>query len=119
MKGVYEIDLGQWPAAAFLITDKRSFAGFHRKRTGINPPTPFPSRNGGCTIYLEDEPYAIMIIAIGPQADRDEFAITLAHEATHTMQWVLDHAGEQKPGTETQAYLVEHIVRQCLKAVPA
>jgi uncharacterized protein YjaZ len=60
----------------------------------------------------------LLLMGIGPHPNRDELAVTLAHEATHAMRWILEHAGEKQPGTECEAYLVEHIVRQALAEQP-
>lgn len=118
MKGVHPIDLGQWPPACRLFTDKRSYNRFHKEQTGQAPPIPFPPANGGCCLQLSHpDGRAWLMIAVGPQDSRDELSVTLAHEATHAMRWILGHAGEGEPGTETEAYLVEHIVRQALAAL--
>lgn len=118
MKGQHRIDLGQWPPACYLFTEKRAFNHYHRQQTGTEPPLPFPPKDGGCCLHMENPSgEAILMIAIGKSSSRDELAITLAHEATHAMRWILEHAGEDSPGTETEAYLVEHIVRQGLAAL--
>lgn len=118
MKGLHRIDLGQWPPACYLFTERRAYNRYHRELTGSAPPIPFPPKDGGNCLHLEHpDGRAILMIAVAEQTSRDELAITLAHEATHAMRWILEHAGEEQPGTETQAYLVEHIVRESLKAL--
>ena len=67
---------------------------------------------------MEDGAGAVMfVITVGKQDSRIELADTLAHEATHAMRWLLEHVGEKEPGTETEAYLVGHIVKRSLMAL--
>lgn len=117
MKGVHWVDLGQWPQALAVIADKRAYNRFMRSK-GISQPKTFPGRNGGLCQTLERGSNCILVIAIGDQ-DQDELPVTVAHEATHAMRWILEHVGEDRPGIETEAYLVEHIVRGALKALKA
>lgn len=41
--------------------------------------------------------------------DADQLAALMAHEAVHVSQIVLDHFGEDEPGEETRAYLVQNV----------
>ena len=41
--------------------------------------------------------------------DADQLAALMAHEAVHVSQIVLDHFGEDEPGEETRAYLVQDV----------
>lgn len=41
--------------------------------------------------------------------DADQLAALMAHEAVHVSQIVLDHFGEDGPGEETRAYLVQNV----------
>jgi hypothetical protein len=118
LKGLHRIDLGQWPQAMYVTDDKRTYNRFIRERQG-KVTDPFPPSNGGnCQMMTQKSTGScIFLIAVGPQDDAIELATTLAHEATHAMRWLLEHVGEDSPGTETQAYLVEHIVREGLKAL--
>lgn len=61
----------------------------------------------------------MILICIGEPGDAYELAITLAHEAVHAMRWIFENVGENRPGTETEAYLVEHIMRHGPKALAA
>jgi hypothetical protein len=120
VKGIHWINTGQWPQAMAITGDADAYRRFMRKYCGKeheNDP-PFPRFNGGLCQKLEDDVgNVIMFIAVGKQKDRAELACTLAHEATHAMRWMLEHVREKEPGTETEAYLVEHIVRHGLRAL--
>lgn len=41
--------------------------------------------------------------------DADQLAALMAHEAVHVSHIVLDHFGEDEPGEETRAYLVQNV----------
>lgn len=41
--------------------------------------------------------------------DQDQLASLMAHEAVHVSEIVLEHFGEDKPGEETRAYLVQNV----------
>lgn len=41
--------------------------------------------------------------------DADQLAALMAHEAVHVSEIVLDHFGEEEPGEETRAYLVQNV----------
>jgi hypothetical protein len=118
VKGLHRIDLGQWPQLMYVTQDKRAYNRFMREKQGPKF-KPFPPRNGGsCEMMTQESSGScIFIISVGPQDDATELATTIAHEATHAMRWLLEHIGEHSPGTKTQAYLVEHIVREGLKAL--
>lgn len=46
--------------------------------------------------------------------DGDQLAALMAHEAVHVSQIVLDHFGEDEPGEETRAYLVQSVTYELL-----
>lgn len=119
MKGVHEVELGQWPQRAYVIGDRRSYRNFMIDRCGgkIADHPPFPTGGGGSCQKLTSGHSCVFVICISQQDTLAELACTLAHEATHLMRWLLEHIGEKEPGTETQCYLVEHIVRHGLTAL--
>ena len=47
--------------------------------------------------------------------DADQLAALMAHEAVHVSQRVLDHFGEDEPGEETRAYLVQGVTHALLE----
>ena len=117
MKGVHWIDLGPWPTGLAVTNDKRAYGKFMRAKKVPNA-QPFPRpRHGLCKHMENDVGEAFFVIALGKFDDKIEMAASLAHEATHAMRWILEFVGEKKPGTETEAYLVEHIVKNGLKAI--
>jgi hypothetical protein len=76
----------------------------------------------GETHYISDGREGIIVLAL----DLDEcdlnpayLAGVIAHEATHCVNRIFDHIGEEPEdiGEETRAYLTEHIVAQLTQAV--
>lgn len=47
--------------------------------------------------------------------DADQLAALMAHEAVHVAQTILDHFGEDEPGEETRAYLVQGVTHALLE----
>ncbi len=47
--------------------------------------------------------------------DADQLAALMAHEAVHVSQIILDHFGEDEPGEETRAYLVQGVTHALLE----
>lgn len=41
--------------------------------------------------------------------EADQLAALMAHESVHVVQIILDHFGENEPGEETRAYLVQGV----------
>jgi hypothetical protein len=118
MKHVHVVDLGQWPPACAIIGNKRAYHRFMRGKCGGDAKVHrFPKPNAGHCEMLAHGQECWFVIAVGAHEFGSELACTLAHEATHLMRWLFEHIGEKAPGTEAEAYLVEHIVREGLKAL--
>jgi hypothetical protein len=119
MKNVHWIDTGQWPPALALIADKRAYKRFIREQCGdaAKDCPPFPPHNGGCCQKLVSGTQCVFLITVGKQDSHIELARTLAHEATHFMRWMFEHIREEHPGTEAEAYLVEHVVGKGMEAL--
>jgi uncharacterized protein YjaZ len=119
VKGVHWIEPGQWPVHMALIADEKVYRRFMRVYCGPEEaPHEFPRLNAGHCQQMNDRAGNMMlVIVVGRQSNRSELAVTLAHEATHAMRWLMEYVGEHSPGTESEAYLVGHIVRQSLAAL--
>ena len=52
----------------------------------------------------------VCFVLLGAEVrDADQLAALMAHEAVHVSQIVLDHVGEDEPGEEERAYLVQNV----------
>lgn len=47
--------------------------------------------------------------------DPDQLAALMAHEAVHAAEFVLEHFGEDEPGEEERAYLVQNVTYALLE----
>ena len=119
MKGLHQIDLGQWPPALFVTKEEGAYKRLLRRYCGKDAETnPFPQRDAGFCQHLSNGLGAdIFVVVVGRQSNRTQLIATIAHEATHAMRWILESVGEKAPGTETEAYLVGHIVKGALRAL--
>lgn len=119
VKGVHWVDLGPWPPALVIVTDKAAYRRLSKQRCGEHAPKHlFPGANAGrCEEWKGDGADLLLVISVGPQKDDIELAGTLAHEAAHAVRWLFRHIGEHEPGLESEAYLIEHIVRHGMRAI--
>jgi hypothetical protein len=101
-----------------VIGDESAYNRFVKSWCAGYAPVDFPRRGGGNCQQMENAAGDMMLVmVIGKQPNRTELMLTVAHEATHAMRWILEFVGEKSPGTETEAYLVEHISRQAFHAL--
>jgi hypothetical protein len=72
------------------------------------------------TTHFFDSPkgnnIAIVCIPIYPDKDGVEVAALLVHEGVHVLQDYFEYIGETEPGKETQAYAMQAISEQLLRA---
>lgn len=112
------IDTGQWPAALAITSSNAAYRRFMRQHCGEDVEAKAaPVRGGFCQQLSNEDGDSVLVIVVHSELEGRELVCTVAHEATHAMRWILKHAHEHEPGTETEAYLVEHIVREGLKAL--
>ena len=87
---------------------------YHRRERALRL-----ARRLGASVTLLDRGHAqtngfdsgddlVCFVLLGAEVrDADQLAALMAHEAVHVSQIVLDHVGEDEPGEETRAYLVQ------------
>jgi hypothetical protein len=118
MKGVHWLGLGQWPCNLAVVGDEAAYERFRKAYCGNSMALDFPRRGAGNCQQMENAAGDMMLlIAVGKQPSRTEMMLTIAHEAVHAMRFILQFVGEHSPGTETEAYLVEHISRAAFAAL--
>lgn len=110
------IDMGPIPAWVFVCTDEMTFYRSCEK-WGVQPDGPFiqatasthklgrPSNGGMETLVL---------CFNRPKKLTHAFAGLVAHEASHCVEWCFEAMGEEKPGDEARAYMVQFLVQKCL-----
>jgi hypothetical protein len=90
------------------------------KRLGVKEIMDF-NTHAASVKYLTKGDHLNCVICIDPvkykHLHRNMMAAMLAHEATHIADLAFEHIGENKPGQETRAYLVQAIVQDALYAM--
>lgn len=91
------------------------------KRMGVKEPYPHPDGAGGrLTDFEHSDGSRCAIITVCEKAAKGrghvEIAGILAHEGAHVWQLIRDHIGEKTPSSEFEAYAMQFIVMELLKA---
>jgi hypothetical protein len=117
------IDMGPWPGHIGFTMSERAFAK-EMKRIRLDRDAPFLASGHALatTHYLMRSNELICIIAMKPwkkrKHTRECVAGIIAHEATHVVQQMREtHSYNDPLGREAEAYLVGHIVQECLQIV--
>ncbi len=87
------------------------------KRLKIDNPPKFITKAAAIQPFYKDNGDLVMMICFDPfkeKIHRNQIAAILAHEAVHASDYVFQNIGEDKPGMETRAYLVQYILQQSL-----
>ena len=95
---------------------------FHRRERALR----LARRLGASVTFVESahaqtngfgsgEDLACFVLLEAEVRDADQLAALMAHEAVHVAQIVLDHFGEDEPGEETRAYLVQNVTYALLE----
>jgi len=117
----WHLDAGFFPAMVKLCFDDKTFQEI-LKDHGVDIRATALDYGVGETHYMSDGKDAIIVLVfdleecdIGPAY----LAGAIAHEATHCVNRIFDHIGENPDeiGEETRAYLTEHIVRQITQGI--
>lgn len=92
------------------------------KRLNVERPTPFLIEGKPATthfLYPKDEDNkCVAIVCLKPETDMDAIAIAtlLVHEAVHIWQEECEMMGEDSPGREIEAYAIQRISSNLLRA---
>lgn len=95
---------------------------FHRRERALR----LARRLGASVTFVESvhaqtggfdsgEDLACFVLLEAEVRDADQLAALMAHEAVHVAQIVLDHFGEEEPGEETVAHLVQNVTYALLE----
>lgn len=110
-------NMGQWPVYVGFSSSPKAFER-EMKRINIKGCSFLNSTHANATThFLTCDDGLTCIIALGDTKDRskEQVAALIAHEAMHVVQEMWSHLGETNPGRECEAYLVQHIVQNCLQ----
>lgn len=122
MKAVKYFDMAMWPCYVGFTSSEVAF-GREVKRLG-NPGHEFLTGSGaGATAHSFSHSELGLTVIIALNKSRKVTAIqraaVIAHEAVHAAQFIFEWFGEENPGKETEAYLVQYVTQKCLLAYQA
>ncbi|MFD1558352.1 hypothetical protein ACFSHT_22430 [Paraburkholderia silviterrae] len=93
------------------------------RRLKINGADAFvPNDSNACCHYFENDTtgmtYAMVCVDLKKMEGKDGIGIasTIIHESVHIYQECLSYIGEKNPGDEFEAYSIQHIAEQLLRA---
>lgn len=110
--------MGQWPLYIGFTMSQKAFKK-EMKRLNVDKPAKFlASDNANATThYLKSDGVLTCIITMHDPKSRpvEQVASMIAHEAVHVAQELWEQIGEDNPGREAEAYLVQYITQCCLQ----
>lgn len=110
-------NMGPWPLYLGFTQSKKAFAK-ELKRLTIDAQPFLASGHANATLHAfrcEGTLTCILTMAKTKGKSPEQVAGLIAHEATHVAQRLWESIGEDKPGAEAEAYLVQMIVQCCLQ----
>jgi hypothetical protein len=111
-------NMGSWPLYVGFTNSPKRFAK-EMRRMGIEGVS-FLNPGGNATMHtFVRNGTTTCIIAMEKAKDKspEMIAALIAHEAVHVAQELWSQIGEEQPGREAEAYLVQMIVQCCLQQV--
>ena len=115
--GFIPIDMGPIPVWLFLATDEESF---YRgvEGLGLVPAGPFIAPDKAASAQFLDKPKDGMVTLVAcfnkPKKLTASFAALVSHEAVHISDFCWEVMGEDKPGEEVRAYMVQYLTQRFL-----
>lgn len=110
--------MGPWPVYVGFTTKPKAFAK-EMARLGITDPPKFVANDHShATLHTFTAGGPITMIITAHKDDEqspEAWAGLIAHEATHVAQLLWEHLGEDQPGREAEAYIVQMVTQCCLQ----
>lgn len=110
-------------AYAFCPTEEAWYHAVKKWGQEKNPVYEYPTGDDGkygCMFPVEGvDGSLVCVICFRKDLDTEDFVEqigVIVHEATHAWQWIKRHAGERKPGIETEAYMIQTITKNIAQA---
>jgi hypothetical protein len=114
------IGMKPFPVYVGLALSADAFAR-EMKRLDVRDPPPFNAAEGDASTLMLTHPKhgQTIIVALDPKCakgrSREQVYALLVHEATHVKQRIFQSMGEDAPGWEVEAYLVQHIAQSFME----
>lgn len=119
VSGVTWFQMGCYPVFCGFTMKSEALARVQRFM-GVFTDSDISPSGGGCCHRLVKNGMMVLIISMADKRfPKNETAAIIAHEATHAMRFIMEKIGEDEPGLEQEAYLVQQIVQDCLYALDA
>ena len=115
------VSMGPYPGWVGIVFDADAYSR-EMKRLGVATPEQFVSDRAHATTHRFEHPLYGEINLVGFDAKVGkgrklvEIYGLLVHEAVHCKQHVFESIGEDRPGVEQEAYLVQHIAQTFMRA---
>ena len=119
-KEAASVHLGPIPVWLYVASDERQFGNLVR-HLGVDPGSGFMRGNSLATTHLLGRtrfgPTAVCI-CMRRVSKLDIITVGLAaHEASHAVDFIFETMGEDTPGEETKAYLIQYITQATLEII--
>lgn len=114
--------MGPWPIYVGFTDSPKAFRKEMKRLKVANPPEFILNSHSNATAHtLEFEGSLTTIITMEPAKGKpvEQVAALIAHEAVHVAQQLWEHIGEDRPGREAEAYLVQMVTQCCLEVALA
>jgi len=114
-----KLDLGLLPLKLALCTDDERYQRF-MSAIGVGQSTVW--LQGGCDatthqLQSPDNHLSIVVcVDAGHTLNPIEIACLIVHEAVHVWQFYVDYYGEDKPGSEHEAYSIQIITQRLMES---
>ena len=96
-----------------------SEAAWKREMRRMRATEAYPRSDGRCTVFESAEGKVSILVTLSDRLDgKDPMGIValLVHEAVHVWQHICDHIGETKASKEVEAYAIQRIVSELMRA---
>ncbi len=103
------------PAEVWYVANEKAYRRFARKLKLKNPVTMHWDAQG-CTAEFLEGKYQAVTTRSNLDGGVCHIAAVIAHECVHLWQNLKGYIGEDSPGEEVEAYIIDHFVEQVMKA---
>lgn len=114
MKTIW-LNRGQWPVYIGFCPDEKEW-NKQMRRMNVSD-CPYPEGDAHCAMFDTPEGKNCVIVTMCDKEVDDLMRLGLfCHEASHIVDHIFNVCGEDKPGGETRAYLMQYIFQELVDA---
>ena len=112
---------GPFPTESAFAPSKKAWVKLMRELKAEDEP--YPTKDACVTTFFETPRGCVRVLTVGDHltGKRNRLRLTalIAHEVQHIWQSIKDDVGEEAPGSECEAYMVQWLLTQVLEAFEA